>query len=135
MVVRRLVLAAACVAAASLFIPPTSSARTLAEARAVCPDGKICLFEHARWEGDKRVAARHGISYLSDFGFNDLASSYVSDARDRTFCLFEDESGLFESGGASIEVGPGDSDPFLTRGGWNDRISSIHRPTLFGDCA
>jgi hypothetical protein len=130
MALRRLVLAAVCIAAASMAIASTASARTLAQARDICPDGAMCLFEHANWDG-KYVAARYGISHLSDFGFNDRASSYVNDAT-RTFCLYEHDTGQFQHGGAHLRVTRGGY-TWYTGAAWNDRISSIQRSFWPGD--
>jgi hypothetical protein len=122
--------ATACVAIASMAIVSTASARTLAQARAVCPDGSICLFEAADWNG-KWVSSRYAINRLTQFGFNDVTSSFVNDSPE-AFCMLEAEINLpWSNGGAWIWSSGWGSTNFVGWD-WNDRISAVKKMVSAG---
>jgi hypothetical protein len=117
------VIATLCAVAASLSLTSSASARTLAQARAICPDGALCLFEAANWDG-KYVAARWGIHQLTRFGFNDKASSFVNDSPN-AHCMLEHEINLpWSNGGQWIWTSGWGYSSFVDWE-WNDRISAM----------
>jgi hypothetical protein len=118
-------LAVACIAAASMAFASSAPARTLSQARDVCPDGALCLFEHANYDG-KYVAARWGINRLSDFGFNDRASSFVNDSAN-AHCMLEHEIALPWSNGGSWIWTSGWGYSAFVGWAWNDRISAMKK--------
>jgi Peptidase inhibitor family I36 len=127
---RRLVVAAtataAAIAAAWVATAPDASARTLAQARAICPDGAMCLFDGFNWDG-KYVAARYGISDLNDFEFNDRASSYLNDSSSQDFCLSENTDSIWHGLGARLTIVHGHHSMNMSPTGWSNRVSSIQR--------
>jgi len=121
--VRLIAVLVATIAAATVVASP-ASARTRAEARAVCPDNSLCVFEHDYWNG-KWVSSRSRINNLEFFGFNDKTTSYLNDSGSR-FCLYEHKITGFTSLGFRITVNPWAS---TTNVGprYNDQITSILR--------
>jgi hypothetical protein len=117
-----LVLALAVLGAFAALSAPQTSARTLAQARAVCPDGAVCLFKHVRWNG-KHIAFRSGIADFRRFGFNDVASSLVNDGGERA-CLYEHVDFWYPNPlGRAFTVDPWEYQP------------SLHGGLSFGDIA
>jgi hypothetical protein len=118
----RLLLVLGLLTAVAAAAAPKASARTLAQARAVCPDGAVCLFKDVRWNG-KYIAFRSGIADFRRFGFNDMASSVFNDSGERA-CLYENVDFWYPNPlGRAYQVDP-----------W-EYTSSLHGGLRFGDIA
>ena len=124
---RRLTILVAVLAAATLAggLASTASARTLDQARYLCPNGQICLFEHNDYNGEW-VAFRGYIRYLDQYNFEDRASSYVNDSG-IAYCLYE--TGNFNGVRYYVPSAghAGWARPSL--GSWGDRVSSLSEMT------
>jgi hypothetical protein len=115
----------AVLAAVALFatLASAASARTFSRAVQMCPNGKICLFEHRNYNGDM-VAFDGHIRFLDQYNFEDRASSYINDSG-HAFCLFETGNLTDDRTYVPSARHAGWYDPRLSLSGWNDRISSL----------
>jgi Peptidase inhibitor family I36 len=120
---RSLAVLSASIGLAAVVAAPTS-ARTYAQARAICPDNSLCLFEHQNWDG-KWVSSRSAIDDLGSFGFNDKATSYLNDSGSR-FCMYQHTNTGWHSVGWRLTASAwGYSTNVGAR--YNDQISSVKR--------
>jgi Peptidase inhibitor family I36 len=109
----------------SIVFVSNASARTPEEAFAICPDGTICLFEHANYDG-KYVSFRYGSWNLEEFNFNDRISSFVNDSS-KEFCMHEHRG---YTGHHFWTSGWGTS--WFVGWGWNDWVSSVRERPWWG---
>jgi hypothetical protein len=120
---RTIMLAVLAAVALSVTLASSASARTFSRALQMCPNGKICLFEHRNYDGDM-VAFNGHIRYLDQYNFEDRASSYINDSG-HAFCLYE--TGNFDGDRMYVPSARNAEwyQPRLSLWGWNDRLSSL----------
>jgi hypothetical protein len=96
-----------------------------------CPDGAVCLWTDANYEGDKFVVRTHGLSNeVYDEGFNDVASSLKS-GRDKRSFMYTD----YDGGGIEMCVVPHlKADSLSLFGGMDNSISSSRLPRKGKKC-
>lgn len=93
-----------------------------------CPVGRLCLYDAPYYSGNMLDLTGSGRSFnLADFGFADLASSWIN-ARPRSSYLHDPPS----LGPPEICVPPGGSSP--SAGDWNNRINVAYLAAAAARC-
>jgi hypothetical protein len=105
-------------------IAAPASARSVAQARAICPDNSLCVFEHEGFNG-KWVSSRSAINDLGYFGFNDKTTSWLNDSGSK-FCMYQHTNTGWHSVGWRLTAAAWS---YNTNVGarYNDQISSVKR--------
>jgi hypothetical protein len=105
-------------------IAAPASARSWAEAEALCPDNSLCVFEHEGFNG-KWVSSRSAINDLGYFGFNDKTTSWFNDSGSR-FCMYQNTNTGWHSVGWRLTAAARSSNTNVGAR-YNDQISSVKR--------